>query len=59
MEFNDRKVGVQTREPAPWGQGPWASKGQGCRVPEPRPHSWWRRWVKLPCWTIFLMLCAC
>lgn len=41
------------------GLGVLPSKGQGRRVPEPRPHSWWRRWVKLPRWTIFLMLCAC
>ena len=33
MEFNDRKVGVQTREPAPWGQGPWGQQGAGVQGP--------------------------
>ena len=33
VEFNDRKVGVQTREPAPWGQGPWGQQGAGVQGP--------------------------
>ena len=29
VEFNDRKVGVQTREPAPWGRECCPARGRG------------------------------